>query len=107
MQTNVVIALGSNRRHGRFGPPAAVVSAAIGAIEGRGIGLLRRSRIHVTAPVGPSDRNFANAVILAATDLPPAQLLTELKDIEREFGRRRGRRWAARVLDLDLIAYGT
>ena len=106
METTVVIALGSNRRHGRFGPPAAVVAAAIAALEARGIAIRRRSRIHATAPVGPSDRTFANAVVVAATGLPPAQLLAELKAIEREFGRRRGRRWAARVLDLDIIAYG-
>jgi 2-amino-4-hydroxy-6-hydroxymethyldihydropteridine diphosphokinase len=105
-ETRVVIALGSNRRHGRFGPPSAVVAAAIAAMEARGIRILRRSSIHATPPVGPSDRLFANAVVVAATDLPPAELLSELKDIEREFGRRRGRRWAARVLDLDLIAYG-
>ena len=106
METTAIIALGSNRRHGRFGPPTAVVFAAIAAIEARGIRILRRSRIHATAPVGPSDRTFANAVVVAATDLPPARLLAELKDVERAFGRKRGRRWAARVLDLDIIAYG-
>ena len=33
--------------------------------------------------------------------LPP-DMLAALKGIEREFGRRSGRRWGARVLDLDI-----
>ena len=32
-------------------------------------------------------------------------MLAVLKGIEREFGRRRGRRWGERVLDLDLVAW--
>lgn len=106
MQTTVIIALGSNRRHHRHGAPAQVVEAAMAALDGEGLRLLARSRIHATAPVGPSDRRFANAAVLAATDLSPAELLARLKGIERAFGRRRGRRWATRVLDLDIIAYG-
>jgi 2-amino-4-hydroxy-6-hydroxymethyldihydropteridine diphosphokinase len=32
-------------------------------------------------------------------------VLRQLKTIEREFGRRPGRRWGSRVLDLDIIAW--
>jgi 2-amino-4-hydroxy-6-hydroxymethyldihydropteridine diphosphokinase len=32
-------------------------------------------------------------------------MLQRLKDIERDFGRRGGRRWGARVLDLDIVAW--
>ena len=32
-------------------------------------------------------------------------MLAALKAIERQFGRRRGRRWGPRVLDLDLVAW--
>ena len=105
MQTEVIIALGSNRRHNRHGAPWRVVAAAIDAIDARDIAVVRRSQIHATAPVGPSSRRFANAVVVARTALSPPALLAALKDIERDFGRRRGRRWAARVLDLDIIAY--
>ncbi|WP_163535997.1 2-amino-4-hydroxy-6-hydroxymethyldihydropteridine diphosphokinase, partial [Klebsiella pneumoniae] len=35
---------------------------------------------------------------------PPA-LLRRLKAIERGFGRRRGRNWGARVIDLDIILW--
>jgi 2-amino-4-hydroxy-6-hydroxymethyldihydropteridine diphosphokinase len=106
MATQIIIALGSNRRHRRHGAPARVVAAAIDALAASGVRVLRRSRILATAPVGPSDRTFANAAVLAETDLAPAALLDALKAVERDFGRTRGRRWAARVLDLDIIAYG-
>ncbi len=33
-------------------------------------------------------------------------LLARLKDLEREFGRRRRRRWGPRELDLDLLVFG-
>lgn len=105
MQTIAIVALGSNRRHHRHGTPAGVVEAAIAAL-GAEMQVLRRSHIHATAPVGPSDRRFANAVVEVRTGLTPAELLARLKAIERAFGRRRGRRWAMRVLDLDIIAYG-
>ncbi len=106
MGTQVIIALGSNRRHGRHGPPARIVAAAIEALGAYGIHVLRRSRLHATAPVGPSERTFANAAVAATTELAPEALLAALKTIERDFGRRRGRRWAARVLDLDIVAFG-
>ncbi|MEJ8631201.1 2-amino-4-hydroxy-6-hydroxymethyldihydropteridine diphosphokinase [Sphingomonas sp. I4] len=53
------------------------------------------SPILVTAPVGPSIRAFANAAALVESPLDPPALLTLLKAIERDFGRRRGQRWGA------------
>ena len=38
-------------------------------------------------------------------ELDPAELLAELKALERAFGRRPGRRWGPRVLDLDIILW--
>ena len=32
-------------------------------------------------------------------------MLAALKAIERQFGRRRGRRWGSRVLDLDIVVW--
>ncbi len=68
--------------------------------------LLARSAILDSAPVGPSQRRYANAVVMvAAPDMPDA-LLDRLKRVERAFGRtRRGQRWGARVLDCDIIAW--
>ena len=63
------------------------------------------SPIVQTAPLGPSSRRFANAAILIETPLAPPAMLAELKRIERDFGRRRGRRWGERVLDLDILLW--
>ena len=54
---------------------------------------------------GGTGRNFANAVVLVKSDRDPGALLAALKAIERDFGRRPGRRWGARVLDLDILAW--
>lgn len=65
----------------------------------------RVSRTFETAPLGPSRRRYANAAALIDTDLAPPALLALLKRVERDFGRRRGQRWSARVLDLDIILW--
>ncbi len=104
MPATILIALGGNRRHGRYGAPRGVVEAAIAALRTVGLTVRARSTIRSTKPLGPSKRAYANAMVAVETDLNPDRLLILLKDIERAFGRRNARRWAARVLDLDIIA---
>ena len=59
-----------------------------------------------SAPLGPSQRRYANGALLLRTALAPIALLRALKRIERAFGRRRGgQRWGARVLDLDIVLW--
>lgn len=102
----VAIALGSNRPHGRFGRPPAVVMAAAEALHARGLPILCMSPVIATAPIGPSRRQFANAALTTRWPGDPVGLLRILKDIERAFGRRPGRRWGPRVLDLDILLIG-
>ena len=65
-----------------------------------------RSRaIRATPALGPAGRGFANAVAIVESKLEPDELLAELKAMERAFGRRPGRRWGPRVLDLDIILW--
>jgi 2-amino-4-hydroxy-6-hydroxymethyldihydropteridine diphosphokinase len=94
------IGIGSNRR-GRHGGPADEVRAAIDALGG----VMARSPVIASAPLGPSIRRFANAAVLIASDESPPALLARLKGIEAAFGRRRGRRWGARVIDLDILLW--
>ena len=51
-------------------------------------------------------RRFVNAVAEVATDLGPEALLALLHSVEERFGRVRRERNEARVLDLDLLAFG-
>jgi len=99
MTQHYLIALGSNRP-GRHGGPNAEVRAALVAIGAR-----RVSPVFTTAPLGPSNRAYANAVALIEDSAPPPALLARLKRIEHAFGRRPAQRWSARVIDLDIIAW--
>jgi 2-amino-4-hydroxy-6-hydroxymethyldihydropteridine diphosphokinase len=64
------------------------------------------SRVYETAPIGPSERAYLNQAVRFETTRTPAGLLIEAKVLEAAAGRRPGRRWGARPLDVDLIAYG-
>jgi len=99
------IAIGSNRPHGRHGRPAGVVEAAIAELD-QDFGLFDASPIILNAAHGGAGRDFANAVALVESDLEPPQMLRRVKLLERRFGRRMGKRWGPRVLDLDLLLYG-
>jgi 2-amino-4-hydroxy-6-hydroxymethyldihydropteridine diphosphokinase len=98
------IAIGSNRRHIRHGRPADVVVAAIACLDSK-FDLFDASPIVLNKAVGGAGRDFANAVALVESVLRPEAMLTELKMLERDFGRRPGKRWGQRVLDLDLVAW--
>jgi 2-amino-4-hydroxy-6-hydroxymethyldihydropteridine diphosphokinase len=98
-KTSYAIALGSNRRS-RHGSPAETLRAALTALKPVAV-----SRIITTSALGPAGRGFANAVAIVESRLEPDELLVELKALERAYGRRPGRRWGPRVLDLDIILW--
>ncbi|MEO9132455.1 MAG: 2-amino-4-hydroxy-6-hydroxymethyldihydropteridine diphosphokinase [Sphingomonas sp.] len=94
------IAIGSNRP-GRHGQPEAELRAAVAALGS----IVAMSPIFATPPLGPSSRRYANAVAILESAESPLTLLARLKAIERSFGRRPGRRWGTRVIDLDIILW--
>jgi len=98
------IAVGSNRPHGRHGRPAGVVEAAISRLD-QEFGLFDASPILLNPAHGDAGRDFANAVAIVESNLEPRDMLERLKSVEREFGRRPGKRWGPRVLDLDLVLW--
>ena len=101
-----LIALGSNQRHVRYGSPAAIVRTVPEALETQDIAVHAIAPVYISTPVGPSQRVYANTVLLAGTDFPPPQMLALLQQTERDFGRiRRGQRWRSRTLDLDIILW--
>ena len=98
------IAIGSNRPHGHYGRPTGVIEAAISRLDEE-FDLFDAAPILLNPAHGGAGRDFANSVALVESDLDPPEMLSRLKTIERDFGRRSGRRWGARVLDLDIIAW--
>ena len=107
MSECILIGIGANLPSAAHGPPRATCEAALAALRARGLRVLRRSRWYESAPVPPSDQPwYVNGVARVETALPPPALLALLHDIERDFGRERREINAARVIDLDLLAYG-
>ncbi len=100
--TPVAIALGSN-----LGDREAHLAFAVGRLAAL-LTDLRRSTWHDNAAVGVTDQpRYLNGIVVGMTTLAPRELLERLLAIEREDGRERPARWAARTLDLDLILYGS
>nr|WP_298931175.1 2-amino-4-hydroxy-6-hydroxymethyldihydropteridine diphosphokinase [uncultured Erythrobacter sp.] len=104
MSSSYLIALGSNRRHTVYGRPRNVVRAAMEELSALGT-VSARAPLIDSAPMGPAQRQFANCAAVLESEYDPPALLAGLKRMEREFGRRKGRRWGDRVLDLDIVLW--
>jgi 2-amino-4-hydroxy-6-hydroxymethyldihydropteridine diphosphokinase len=101
----ILVALGSNQS-GPWGTPEQTVERALAELNSGPIKLIRASSLIQTAAFGVINQpNFVNAIALIDTALSPHTLLRRLHMIERQAGRKRGRRWGPRTLDLDLIDY--
>jgi 2-amino-4-hydroxy-6-hydroxymethyldihydropteridine diphosphokinase len=97
-----VISLGAN-----IGNPEEQMQLAIAMLR-EATDVVALSSIYATEPVGgPEQPNYLNAICIAESDLPAADLLALLHGIEKTLGRERIERWGPRTIDLDLIQYGT
>jgi len=103
----ILIGLGANLPSPAYGAPKATLMAALERFEAVGLHVTARSRWYESEPVPKSAQpNFINAVVRVETTMTPAALMAVLQRIEKDFGRTKGARNAARCIDLDLIAYG-
>lgn len=97
-----VIALGAN-----IGDPKEQMDIAIALLR-ESLEVTALSSYFTTSPVGgPEQPDYLNAVCLAESELPAAELLALLHGIEKTLGRERLERWGPRTIDLDLIQYGS
>jgi 2-amino-4-hydroxy-6-hydroxymethyldihydropteridine diphosphokinase len=97
-----VIALGAN-----IGNPKERMDIAISLLR-ESLEVSAVSSYFSTAPVGgPEQPDYLNAVAIAESDLPAAELLALLHGIEKVLGRERIEHWGPRTIDLDLIQYGS
>ncbi|MFM6841117.1 MAG: 2-amino-4-hydroxy-6-hydroxymethyldihydropteridine diphosphokinase [Candidatus Planktophila sp.] len=96
-----VIALGAN-----IGNPQEQMDVAVALLKDS-LEVIAVSSYFTTAPVGgPEQPDYLNAVLIAESELPAAQLLALLHGIEKALGRERIEHWGPRTIDLDLIQYG-
>jgi 2-amino-4-hydroxy-6-hydroxymethyldihydropteridine diphosphokinase len=70
------------------------------------VAVVRASRVWETAPLGPPQPRYLNAVLELEARLPPRALLAALQAVEALARRQRDRRWGPRTLDLDLLLHG-
>lgn len=98
-----VLALGSN-----LGDRLATLQGGVDALLGPpGLALVALSPVYETVPVGgPPQAEYLNAVLIADTALPAADLLRRGQAAEAAFGRIRQEVWGPRTLDVDVIVYG-
>ncbi len=101
--TTIYLSLGSN-----IGDRAANIARAIAALAPRGVRVTRESSLYETEPVDFREQDwFLNCVVEAETDLAPAELMDALLDVERSLGRVRGAPKGPRLIDMDILLFGS
>ena len=98
------LGLGSN-----LGDPKANLDKAVRLLEETaGMTLVARSSDYRTPPWGPVPQDdYVNICLVLDTELSPQELLRRCLDIEAEIGRVRDVRWGPRIIDVDILLYGT
>lgn len=99
--TRAYVGLGSN-----LGDRLDNLKRAVELMLEKGLSVMEASSVYETDPVGPPQPDFLNAAVAVDCDLPPAELVAVLKQVEAEIGREQSERWGPRVIDLDLLLYG-
>ena len=100
----VYLGLGTN-----LGDRRGNLAQAIKSLEsGLDIKVLRTSGIYETAPWGITGQpDFLNMVVEISTYLSPRQLLDHVTGLEQDLGREAGPRFGPRLIDVDILLYGT
>jgi len=99
-----MLGLGSN-----IGDRRAHLQAAVDALPGHAVTVLRCSSTYDTEPVGLilDQPAFLNACVEIETEHEPAELLAACKAVEREVGRAAGGlRHGPRAIDVDVLLLG-
>jgi 2-amino-4-hydroxy-6-hydroxymethyldihydropteridine diphosphokinase len=101
--TVAYLGLGSN-----LGRRDRNLSAARRRLRKKGARILRHSHVIETEPWGVTDQpRFLNQVLEVEWQGSPRQLLRAAKAVEREGGRKSTRRWGPRVIDVDILLFGS
>jgi 2-amino-4-hydroxy-6-hydroxymethyldihydropteridine diphosphokinase len=99
----VYLSLGSN-----IGDRERNLRAAIERLDAPGLHVLRISPVYETEPVDYTDQRwFYNLALEAETTLFPMQLLARVQKVERVLGRVRTVPKGPRIIDVDILLYGT
>ena len=99
MTARAFLGLGSN-----MGDRWAQLRAAVDSLPD----VVAVSPVYETDPVGGPEGQgpYLNCVVMLITDRTPRQLLSLCRELEAAAGRKRGERWGARTLDVDVLLVG-
>lgn len=101
MSGNVYIGLGSN-----LGDREKNLFSAVDALRRTDVVAVRRcSSVYESAPVGPAQPRFLNAVVELQCSMSAPRLLALLKQVEQDMGRQRRKKWGPREIDLDILLW--
>ena len=79
---------------------------AIELLQRKQVIATKLSSLYETEPWGMKDQpRFINMAIQIETSLEPSELLTVLKEIEKEIGREKSSKWEPRTIDLDILLF--
>jgi 2-amino-4-hydroxy-6-hydroxymethyldihydropteridine diphosphokinase len=99
----IYLSLGSN-----LGDRARNIAQAIQALAGHGVGLLNQSALYETEPVELRAQDwFLNCVVEVETNAEPQKLMQVLLEIERSLGRERTVPKGPRIVDIDILLFGS
>lgn len=102
MRKGIFLLLGSN-----IGDPAGNLETARREIDARIGSIIKSSSVYRTDPWGITNQPaFLNQVLVAGTEADPSIVLETITAIEHAMGRVRLKKWAARIIDIDILFYG-
>lgn len=105
MNDGVICFLGVGSNIGDAAANCAAAERRISDIGG--VGVLRRSSLYRTQPVGLEEQDwFVNGAIEIRSALELRSLMDAILDVEKEMGRVRNEKWGPRIIDIDILFYG-
>jgi len=100
---DVFLLLGSN-----LGNREGYLQTAIGHIETAIAPVVNKSSVYETQSWGKTDEpDYLNQVVEIKTDSSPQDVLQKILRIESLMGRKREEKWGSRIIDIDILFYGT
>ena len=102
----IFIGIGGNLPSDQSGSIMRTLKQTLQFIDSNLCRVVRYSPLYRSAPVPITDEpDYLNAVAEIETLLPATELLANLHDVEKQFGRVRSVKNASRTVDLDLLVY--
>ncbi|MBK9450398.1 MAG: 2-amino-4-hydroxy-6-hydroxymethyldihydropteridine diphosphokinase [Bacteroidetes bacterium] len=103
MENGIFLGLGSN-----LGDRRAALATAIERLSSEGAKVVQSSKVYETPPWGNLDQPaFLNTVVEVTFNGEPEELLFIILKVENQLGRVRSVHWGPRVIDIDLLAFGS